>query len=508
MDEDSSGLRNDIITSTTSLDDFDCSSSIPPPTKRPTKQSHHDSFFELARLMKEKKPYTATPNLTSRLSLPTGPNSSHSSDRILHADRAFSHSTKPFTAPETVAEFLEKQEFASPANCSKDAITGHLFKKEVQPQNRVGDKVGLSLVDESVCSHEAQPTISPSSDIACLLDLEPLSRVVPVESSTSTESLQTPRLAHQTKTDYITQLTKPIWHPMRNDFDGAEEHMPILGLHIPALKQSDEEIRRTKDDEESQLCRLKYRNEVNKDQKASMCRLLAEKENQIKTQQLALDTVAQRMAELEAELEGLGKVTGERDFLCGTVAKLARERDEALQASTSAQDYQAHIQKLTDTLAKFKEVNIELRRKLVQESLSRTTLEDDNEDLKAKLHEKTSICNRQRDQLRTTERELQISEKRVSDTKNGQLLQGAAHLVKPHMNAELPKTVVACSECYANNLECDSKARCRNCTERGVSCGRWRCSMKHKLGDCPLTPCKLSHDSQGWLILPKERPQW
>ena len=157
-----------------------------------------------------------------------------------------------------------------------------------------------------------------------------------------------------------------------------------------------------------------------------------------------------------------------------------------MQASTSAQDYQARIQKLTDTLAKSREANIELRRKLVEERLNKTDLEDDNEDLKAKLREKTSLCDRQRDQLKTVERELRISEERLNNTKNGQLLQGAAHLVKPNMHAELPKTVVACSECYANNLECDSEARCRSCTERGVSCGRWRCSMKHKLGDCPL----------------------
>lgn len=201
-------------------------------------------------------------------------------------------------------------------------------------------------------------------------------------------------------------------------------------------------------------------------------------------------------------------MVGERDFLRSTVAKLARERDETLQAATCAQDYQTRIQKLTDHLARFKEANLELRQKLVEEGLNKINLGEDNEDLQAKLREKTSLCDRQRDQLKTVERELRISEERLNNTQSGQLLQGAAHLVRPHMHAELPKRVVACSECYANNLECDSEARCRSCTERDVSCGRWRCSMKHKLGDCPLAPCKLSHDSQGWLILPRERPQW
>ncbi|ENI00701.1 hypothetical protein COCC4DRAFT_44096 [Bipolaris maydis ATCC 48331] len=505
MDEDNSGLQNDIDVSTASLNNFDCSLNMPPPTKKHIKNMHHDSFFDLARLMKEKKPYTTTPNLTPRLTPPAGPNNS-----ALGADRAFSRSTKPFTTPETVAEFLGKQELASSASCSKDAVTSYLFEKVAQPQNPVDGKIGHSRGDESVCSHEVQSATSSSLDIVCLSDLEPLSRVVPVELPTFTESLQTSRLAPQTKTGYMTQLTKPVWHPIGDEFDDVKEHiLTIPERHILALKQSDEEIRSTKGDDESQLCKLKYRNEVNKDQKASMCRLLAQKESQIKTQQLEFDGLSRRTTELEAKLKGLGKAAGECDFLRSTVAKLARERDEALQASTStAQDYETRIQKLTETLAKCRETNIELRGKLVEESFNKTKLEDDNEDLKAKLREKTSLCDRQRNQLKTAERELGISEERLNNTKNGQLLQGAAHLVKPNMHAELPKTVIACFECYANNLECDSEARCRSCTERDVSCGRWRCSMKHKLGDCPLTPCKLSHDSQGWLILPKKRPQW
>ncbi|XP_014557448.1 hypothetical protein COCVIDRAFT_97202 [Bipolaris victoriae FI3] len=426
MDEDSSSLHNNIAAPTASLNTVDGSFDMTPPTEKPIKNIHHDSFFELARLMKEKKPYTATPNLTPRLSPPARPN-----------NRSFSRSTKSFTAPETVAEFLEKQ--------------------------------------------ENQSTTSSSSDLAYPSDIEPLPRVVSVESPTSNESLQTPRL---------------------------EEHIPMLGRHTLAPEQSDEEIQRMEDDGGSQLCRLKYQNEVNKDQKASMCRLLAEKEMRIKTQQLDFDRLARRMTELEAELKDLEEAARERDFLRSTVAKLARERDEALQAATCAQDYQTRIQKLTDHLVRFKEANLELRQKLVEEGLNKINLGEDNEDLQAKLREKTSLCDRQRDQLKTVERELRISEERLNNTQSGQLLQGAAHLVRPHMHAELPKRVVACSECYANNLECDSEARCRSCTERDVSCGRWRCSMKHKLGDCPLALCKLSHDSQGWLILPKERPQW
>ena len=115
-----------------------------------------------------------------------------------------------------------------------------------------------------------------------------------------------------------------------------------------------------------------------------------------------------------------------------------------------------------------------------------TGLESENEELKIKLRE-------QRVQLKTAEAQLKHCENRLLEiTKNGMSLQGAAHLVKPNANTQLPKTVFACSECYAN----------------GETCARWRCSLKHRLGNCPLTPCKLAHDEQGWLMLRTERPQW
>jgi hypothetical protein len=155
------------------------------------------------------------------------------------------------------------------------------------------------------------------------------------------------------------------------------------------------------------------------------------------------------------------------------------------------------------------------------ERLKITDLEDENEDLKrhsneteleevrSKLREKTGLCDRQRNQLKFAETQLQHCQHRLLDvTKNGLLLQGAAHIVKPNIHAQLPKTVVGCSECYAKNLQCDNNARCRSCTERDALCARWRCSLMHKLGDCPLKPCKLPHDSQGWLVLQTERPEW
>jgi hypothetical protein len=143
------------------------------------------------------------------------------------------------------------------------------------------------------------------------------------------------------------------------------------------------------------------------------------------------------------------------------------------------------------------------------ENLKETNRKQDIDDLKAKLREKTSLCDSTRHQLKLAEAHLKLSQDRVMKVaNNGESLQGAAHLVKPNGKTRLPKTVYSCSECYANNLECDSNAVCRSCSQRNTPCSRWRCSLKHKLGECTLAPCKFQHDSQGWLVLQSERPQW
>lgn len=48
-----------------------------------------------------------------------------------------------------------------------------------------------------------------------------------------------------------------------------------------------------------------------------MCRLLAEKETQIKAQQLDFDSLALRTTELEIKLKDLGKVAGKTGKLHG-----------------------------------------------------------------------------------------------------------------------------------------------------------------------------------------------
>ncbi|OAL57491.1 hypothetical protein IQ07DRAFT_37486 [Pyrenochaeta sp. DS3sAY3a] len=179
------------------------------------------------------------------------------------------------------------------------------------------------------------------------------------------------------------------------------------------------------------------------------------------------------------------------------------------------------VQALFEELAMKEQTIADLRQAQLQEQMRVVELEDELkafksdlsrdcfEDMKAELAIKTSQCDQLRGELHVAEQTLKRSQEQARQTSNNfELLRGAAHLVVPMLSGKLPRTVISCSECYANNLPCDSNTRCRNCRERDTLCARWNCSLKYRFGECPLTPCRLLHDSQGWLILKEARPQW
>ena len=204
-----------------------------------------------------------------------------------------------------------------------------------------------------------------------------------------------------------------------------------------------------------------------------------------------------------------------------TVNETNSQKLELTQTQVNSEDVRVRAREHADVLARREKIITDLRHRLMDANLKVVSLEDENEALKEKskqtdiealrimLREKTSECDRQRNHARLAEAQFKQSQERLLHfTKNGASLQGAVHLVKPQAESKLPRTVHSCTECYANNLVCDNKTICRSCVEGNTPCLRWRCSLKHKLGECPLTPCKFPHDSQGWLMLPKDRPQW
>ena len=204
-----------------------------------------------------------------------------------------------------------------------------------------------------------------------------------------------------------------------------------------------------------------------------------------------------------------------------TVNETNSQKLEVSKSQVNSEYGRIRAREHAEVLAKREKIITDLRHRLMEADLKVVDLEDENEALKEKskqididalrdmLREKTSECDRLRNHARLVEtRSKQCQERLLHITKNGASLQGAVFLVKPQAESKLPRTVHICTECYAKNLECDNKTICRSCTEGSTPCLRWRCALKHKLGECPLTPCKFPHDSQGWLMLPRDRPQW
>lgn len=201
----------------------------------------------------------------------------------------------------------------------------------------------------------------------------------------------------------------------------------------------------------------------------------------------------------------------------GSKPKESNTASSSKDSSKAATDVQA----LVEEIAAKEQTIADLRQAQLQEQMRVVELEDELEafkgdlirssfeGVKAELAIKTSQCEQLLSKLHVAEQTLKRSQEQARQTANNfELLRGAAHLVVPILSGKLPRTVISCSECYANNLPCDSNTRCRNCRERDTLCARWNCSLKYRFGECPLTPCRLLHDNQGWLILKEARPQW
>jgi hypothetical protein len=372
------------------------------------------------------------------------------------------------------------------------------------------------------------------------------SKFGPVHPPTPAGSVQPPVSVYDRASAPIVRVTKEVWESMGKELDVLQKQKRQLEKQLANLERKHNTYLDEDHDLGTQLGKLRYQNEANRDQKAAMGRSLAQKDVEIKQQRLDIDNLNKKVVNLKAELNQCGKIRGEADWLRSTIEdndasharelathvavvrkieeaneRLIIERDAAIQAQVHAGDHATRAQNLADTLIKREKVITDQRQKLIEEQLRATDLEDEVErlrekldlenldNLKEKLRNKTSQCDRFRTHLKEAEQQLRVTQSRLTTAMNGgEALKGGAHLVVPNAKSILSKVVMSCSECYALNKNCDNGARCRNCVESNGKCARWRCSMKHKLGECHLTPCVLPHDSQGWLISEAPRPEW
>ncbi|KAF1936941.1 hypothetical protein EJ02DRAFT_438202 [Clathrospora elynae] len=504
------------------------------------KTAARDSFSDLAGLMKAKKPYSPISPPTPRLPLALGMNGMRIVSRNVSGSSMLSPLARPFQVPGSVAAYLQEQELVSPMR-SPPSVPAYRKVDMIRLDSMTEWIEKYHIDDEPVCRLPSPLNMEP----LLIPNLEPPARFGPVDPPTPTESAQPTLSAFQPARDRepVVRLTQQAWESMGRDLDTITKQKQALEKRLAELERHNETLRTEEHGVSAQLGKLRYQNEVNKEQKSAMGRSLAQKDVELKNQKLEIDELTGKLGIIERRLQELG---GELDYLRsiqssneaahereldnfrGTVRDLqvsleqiTRERDVASRTQVNSGDHLTRAQNLADTLVKREKIMMDMRLQLCAEKLKVVDLEDalerlqeeskkaDIDELRTELREKTSLCDRQRNDIKTKEAHLKASQERVMRVaNNGESLQGAAHLVVPKQNGKLPKTVISCSECYASNTSCDSAVKCRSCTERNATCARWRCSLKHKLGNCPMAPCKLPHDLQGWLVLPAERPQW
>jgi hypothetical protein len=244
-------------------------------------------------------------------------------------------------------------------------------------------------------------------------------------------------------------------------------------------------------------------------------REIADLKRTIKERECALSNLATNK---DHEPRKVNVIIREREH---TIDSLTGQRDAARSSQVHSGDHLSRVRNLADILAQRENLLADLREQLVVERLKVAKLEHELEvmeaesnkvnsnNLKSKLRETISTCDRQHKQLKIFEADLKLHKDQLTQVaKYGERLRGAAHMVTPGDDVKLPQTVISCLECYTKNLPCDNGSTCRNCSENNTACKRWMCSLKHKYGNCPLAPCLLTHDPQGWLMSPRPRPEW
>jgi TolA-binding protein len=199
-----------------------------------------------------------------------------------------------------------------------------------------------------------------------------------------------------------------------------------------------------------------------------------------------------------------------------SITDLRQQLNDARQVAANPT---VRVQYLTNTVTQRDKIITDLQQQLEAGKSKITQVEDGCQDLLARTNriedleievlQLTNICDRQRHELRVAEAQRIHDMNRIQEISNyGVRLRGAAHAVAPAAKVELPKNVYACLECYGKALPCDNGNKCRNCTENNTVCKRFKCSLTEKLDVCPLVPCDLLHDCQGYLMLPRPRPEW
>jgi hypothetical protein len=213
---------------------------------------------------------------------------------------------KPFRAPESVAAFLQRQELDSPAGPVHENRKADIARLD----SLLADAVLTSSDDASTPS----PPVLLIPGLASPIQIAP-ARFGPTDPPTPTESIQPSRSEYRSSQDPVVRVTKQVWDNMGKSLDAVKKQKQELEEKLAVLEREAEALRNVDHDVGSQLGKLRYQNEVNKGQKASMGRILAQKEMDIKKQQLDIHELSRKLEEAESKNKELSSVSGTSEYL-------------------------------------------------------------------------------------------------------------------------------------------------------------------------------------------------
>ncbi|KAI4704583.1 hypothetical protein J4E81_001652 [Alternaria sp. BMP 2799] len=533
-----------------------------------TRSPQRNHFAGLDVLMRQRQSSTPVPSPAPRpVSLPTVSNVPRFATRLSSSSEMFSPLAQPYRAPESVASFLqEQQEPLTSALRSDQPIPEYI------PENRMEFKSMIDTINDydktadSESDHRSgRSSWSPPVPVPQIeLSVPAASDTPPTPADSVVDAIpdlgsDQPTMVWMTEQEELTVLENRLAAVqeavarLERENTEADRKLGLLGYQLESTENQNAAMSRALSERDATIKKqdlgMKKQGADIKAKDAQLVRkevVIAKHVAEIKKNVRQLGArnalinkanpgndrvglhgakMAAKDAELaakDAELAALKQAIEAQDRKMETArSAVKKDKDLIIKEQQKAADHQRMIdhyllqnQRLADAATAREQTIADLRQELVVRKFELTDAQEQRgnrgaiEDIKGKLREMTTLSDRQRAQLKDAKDELKFKDARIMDlSNNGERLRGAIHVVPPR-NVKLPETVVSCTECYAMDRRCDSGTKCRPCMENNTECLRFMCSLKYKNGNCPLVPCPLTHDGQGYLMLPRPRPEW
>lgn len=399
--------------------------------------------------------------------------------------------------------------------------------------------IGSEFEDTPPMVQSPSPVSQPSLPPQALIDVDELQSTADVD--TTTLASPTFRFNDPVEDEPVVRLTQAAWNSVTEQVATLQKELSNALKQNAQLQREKNQVNSSDRDVSTKIGKLQYQLETNKNHKAAMGREIKQKDMELYKKEMEIDALKAQLKDADSIRKQLERVSAELGYLrtskatdeeaqTRSIANITASKDKeiaelkaaASRNQSAGADHATRARNNAEALAKQQKIIQDYKEKLFNEQDTVNKLRDrlddlqksiplrkELEDLQAKLREKSSLTDKQRNELKLMTRRLELLQQSLHKVKDGAAaLRGAAHLINPKANAKLPKLVFPCMECFIRNIDCDSNSQCENCALRGDKCSRWRCSMRQVMQECKEVPCRFTHDINGWLTTTKPRPQW